>query len=159
MIVPFTLNGSTVFIDANSGERLVNILRKRFNLTGTKESCGAGHCGSCTVLMNNKPVPSCIISVFQVRDAEIVTIEEFSKTADYQDIIQGFEQAGAIMCGYCNAGKIFIAQRILEKNMKPARDEIKEMFAGNLCRCTSIENIIAGVKLAGAIRRKRKNVR
>lgn len=159
MIIPFTLNGSMVYIDSNPGERLVHILRRRFNLLSMKEGCLSGRCGSCMVLLNNNPIPSCIVPVFQVRNASVITLEEFSKTEDYQDIIEGFKTASVSMCGFCNAGKIFIAHTILCANLHPLKGEIKEMLSGNMCRCTSIEDLVSGIKNAGSIRRKRLNVK
>ena len=157
MIIPFELNGETVYADSNPGERLVHILRTRFHLLSPKESCLTGRCGSCMVLMNGDPVHSCILPVFQVRNASIVTLESFSLTHDYADIIEGFEIAGVNMCGFCNAGKIFITHTLLDHNTRPSTVEIREQFSGILCRCTAIEELIAGVKKAGTIRRKRKN--
>jgi carbon-monoxide dehydrogenase small subunit len=159
MVVPFELNGSKVYIDSNPGERLVHILRRRFSLLSAKEGCLSGRCGSCMVLMNGEPVPSCVVPVFQVRNSSIVTLEHFSATPDYQDIIGGFEEANVSMCGFCNAGKIFIAHTILNANLRPPKDDIKEMYSGNMCRCTSIEDLIIGVKNAGSRRRKRLNVK
>lgn len=159
MIIPFELNGNAVYVDTNPGERLVHILRRKFNLLGTKEGCLSGRCGSCMVLMNDSPVPSCIVPVFQARNTSIVTLEHFSGTGDCDDIVQGFEAAGVSMCGFCNAGKIFIAQMILSANLRPPKEEIKEAYSGNMCRCTSIEDIMTGVKNAGAIRRIRQNVK
>jgi carbon-monoxide dehydrogenase small subunit len=159
MIIPFELNGTLVYSDSNPGERLVHILRKRFNLIGSKEGCLSGRCGSCMVLMNGAPIPSCILPVFLARNSSIVTIEEFSKSDDYRDIIDGFELAGVSMCGFCNAGKVFIAHAILQANLRPTKEEIREMFSGNMCRCTSIDDLVTGVKNAGSIRRKRLNVK
>jgi len=159
MIIPFELNGKNVYIDSNPGERLVHILRRKFNLLSMKEGCLSGRCGSCMVLMNNNPLPSCIVPVFQIRNASIVTLEEFSKTEDCRDITQGFEEAGVIMCGFCNAGKIFIAHTLLNSNARPTKEETREMFAGNMCRCTSIDDIISGIKIAGQIRRNRQHVK
>lgn len=159
MIISFILNGSRVYTDSDPGERLVHILRRRFGLLGSKEGCLTGRCGSCMVLLNNAPVPSCVVPVFQAADCSIVTIEKFAKTNDYRDIIGGFEKAGVSMCGFCNTGKILVAHAILMANLRPSRDEIKKMFSGNLCRCTDIESLVAGVKHAGTIRRKRKNVK
>lgn len=157
MIVKFTLNGSTVFIDANPGERLVHILRRRYGLKGSREGCLSGRCGSCTVLLNGNPVPSCIIPVFQVHDAEVTTIEGFMQEEDYRDIEEGFRSAGVTTCGFCDAGKILTAHGILNEHPRPTKEEIKEMYSGNLCRCTNVEELIAGVKAAAAIRRRRRN--
>lgn len=159
MIIPFELNGHQVYIDANPGERLVQILRRRFNLLAAREGCLSGRCGSCMVLMDGNPVPSCIMPIFEVRNSSIVTLEAFSLTDDCRDITDGFRDAGASMCGFCNAGKIFIAHSILSSNLRPTGEEIKRMFSGNICRCTCIEDLVAGVKLAGTLRRKRLNAK
>jgi len=159
MIIPFELNGSKVYADSNPGERLVHILRHRFGLLGAREGCLAGRCGSCMVLLNGNPVPSCIVPIFQVRNASVVTIEEFSKSDDYRDVIEGFDLAGVSMCGFCNTGKLLVAHAILERNLRPQRDEIKAAFVGNICRCTSVDDLVVGVKNAATIRRKRKNVK
>lgn len=159
MIIPFELNHNAVYVDTNPGERLVHILRRNFNLLAAKEGCLSGRCGSCMVLMNDNPVPSCIVPVFQVRNASIITLEHFSQTGDCDDILQGFDAAGVSMCGFCNAGKIFIAHMILQANLRPAKEDIKEAFSGNMCRCTNIEDLITGVKNAASIRRIRQNVK
>jgi len=159
MIIPFELNGTVVYNDSNPGERLVHILRRRFNLLGSKEGCLSGRCGSCMVLMNGNPVPSCIVPVFQARNATIVTIEEFSKTPECADVLAGFDLAGVAMCGFCNAGKILIAHAILQADLRPTKEHIRDMFSGNLCRCTSIDDLVTGVKNAATIRRKRLNVK
>lgn len=155
MIVKFTLNGTTVFIDANPGERLIHILRRRFSLSGSREGCLSGRCGSCTVLMNGNPVPSCLVPIFQVHDAEVVTIEGFTREEDYADIAEGFKSAGVTTCGYCDAGKILTAHAILNAFPRPSREEILEMYGGNLCRCTNADELVAGVKAAAILRRKR----
>jgi len=159
MIIPFELNGNAVYVDTNPGERLVHILRRKFGLLGAKEGCLSGRCGSCMVLLDGSPAPSCIVPVFQVRNASIVTLERFMGTEDCDDILQGFESAGVSMCGFCNAGKIFIAHMLLSANLRPAKEEIKEAYSGNMCRCTSMDDIMTGIKNAGSIRRIRQNVK
>lgn len=157
MIIPFELNGNMVYIDSNPGERLVHILRRRFNLLASKEGCLSGRCGSCMILLDGKPIPSCIVPVFQIRNSSIVTLEHFSKSDDYRDIKEGFDNAGVSMCGFCDAGKILVANAIVSSDARMSKEEIKAMFSGNMCRCTSIDDLVSGVKNAIAIRRKRKN--
>lgn len=159
MIVPFVLNEELVYIDANPGERLVQILRQRFNLLNAKEGCFSGRCGSCMVLMNNEPVPSCLVPVFQVKNNSVITLEHFSKRKEYKEIMEGFKKAGVTMCGFCNAGKIFITHSILQKYSRPTNEEIRTMFVGNICRCTDIESLINGVRNAAAIQRRRQNAK
>jgi carbon-monoxide dehydrogenase small subunit len=159
MIIPFELNGNMVYIDSNPGERLVHILRRRFSLLAAKEGCLSGRCGSCMVLLNGKPVPSCVVPVFQIRNSSIVTLEHFSTTPEYRDVMEGFANAGVSMCGFCDAGKILIAHAIVSADTRMSKDEIKAMFAGNMCRCTNVDDLVAGVKNAIAIRRKRTNAK
>jgi aerobic carbon-monoxide dehydrogenase small subunit len=159
MIVPFELNGAMVYIDTNPAERLVHILRQRYHLTGSKEGCLSGRCGSCTVLMNGKPVPSCIVPAFQVRNATIETIEHFRNGDACRDILEGFKAAGVVTCGFCDAGKILIADAILRTDERPSKEDIKAMYSGNLCRCTSIDDLVEGVRQAAIIRRKRENAK
>jgi len=156
-MIPFELDGDLMFIDSNPGERLLHILRNRYSKFSAKEGCLSGSCGSCTVLMNGSPLPSCMIPVFQIRGASIITLEYFKTMVDYRDIEEGFASAKVEMCGYCDAGKILHAHALLEKTLRPTSEEIRECFAGNACRCTSIEDLIAGVKTAAVLRRKRKN--
>jgi carbon-monoxide dehydrogenase small subunit len=159
MIIPFELNGNMVYIDSNPGERLVHILRRRFSLLAAKEGCLSGRCGSCMVLLNGKPVPSCVVPVFQIRNSSIITLEHFSTTPEYRDVMEGFANAGVSMCGFCDAGKILIAHAIVSADTRMSKDEIKAMFAGNMCRCTNVDDLVAGVKNAIAIRRKRTNAK
>ncbi len=155
MIIPFELNGERVLIDTNPGERLVRILRGRFGLLDSKEGCLSGRCGSCMVLMDGKPIPSCLVPVFQVKDASIQTLESFRKTAECADVIEGFKAAKVSMCGFCDAGKILIAHAAIERYPRPTEAEIRAMYSGSICRCTSIEDLVAGVKNAANIRRRR----
>ena len=159
MIIPFELNGNSVYIESNPGERLVHILRKKFKLLGSKEGCLSGRCGSCMVLLDGNPVPSCIVPVFQIRNMTIVTIEGFTKTDEYADIVKGFASASVSMCGFCNSGKILIAHTILASDIRPSKETVKSMLAGNICRCTDLEDLVEGVLQAGIIRRKRQNAK
>ncbi len=155
MIIPFTLNGEKIYLDARAGDRLIHILRHRFDLTESKESCCSGRCGACTVLMNGVPVSSCIIPSFQIRNSEIITLSHFQKTEEYQDIKKGFEDAGVTMCGFCNAGKILTAHAVISTYVKPGKNDIRERLSGIICRCTDIEDLIQGIQKAAAYRRKR----
>ena len=107
MRISFTLNGTAIQIEAAANERLLHVLRREFSLFSLKSSCLNGQCGSCTLLMNGQPVPSCLIPVFKAEGSEIITLEYFKNTEDYKIINAGFEQAGIEMCGFCDAGKIF----------------------------------------------------
>ncbi|MDR2897445.1 MAG: 2Fe-2S iron-sulfur cluster binding domain-containing protein [Spirochaetaceae bacterium] len=155
MKIPFILNSESVIAEAEPGERLLSILRNRFRLAGTKEGCIAGRCGSCMVLLDGSPVSSCLIPISIIKDCEIVTLEYFSQTPEYADITNGFRQTGIELCGFCNAGKIFTAHEILSKNLRPTKEEVREQLTGNDCTCVNTEQLIAGIRLAGALKRKR----
>lgn len=154
MIVSLTVNNTEIHIDANPNERLVTVLR-RLGFMGVKEACFSGVCGSCMILINEKPVPSCVIPIFQARNKHIITIESFSKTKEYDDIIKGFEIAGVSMCDFCNAGKIFVTHALINSDKKITLETIQDEFSGNLCRCTSYEDLLKGVKEARLIRKRR----
>lgn len=155
MIIPFILNGEKLYLDARPNDRLLHILRQRFDLTEVKESCSAGFCGACTVLMNGVSVPSCIIPAFQIRNREITTLSHFKKTEDYQDIEKGFSDAGISLCGFCDAGKILTAYSIIAANEKPSKQEIREMLDSVSCRCTAISDLVSAIQRAAMYRRRR----
>jgi carbon-monoxide dehydrogenase small subunit len=141
--------------DANADTRLVTILRENFALTGAKRGCLAGICGACSVIFNGDVVKACLIPAFRARGGEIVTIEGFADTGEYQDICQGFERAGVQNCGYCDAGKILTVETLLVKNPHPSRADILSGFNGIRCRCTEPDSLIEGVLVAASIRQRR----
>ena len=155
MIIPFTLNGEKLYLDARSGDRLLHILRQRFGLDEAKESCCSGVCGACTVLMNGVAVPSCVIPAFQARNCEIVTLSYFKKTEDYGDIERGFGDAGVSLCGFCDSGKILTAHSIIAASERPSKQEVREALRGVSCPCTAEDDLVAAVQKAAAYRRKR----
>lgn len=127
--------------------RLIDFLREEIKLKGTKEGCGEGECGACTVIMNGQTVNSCLILAASANEAEIITIEGVSGT-DMHPIQQAFLEAGAVQCGYCIPGMVLSAKALLDKNLEASEEEIREGISGNLCRCTGYEKIVNGVKLA-----------
>jgi carbon-monoxide dehydrogenase small subunit len=155
MTLGFILNGEDVVIKADADRRLIDILRNHFKLLRAKEGCLSGICGSCSVIFNGKTVPSCLIPVFRIRGSEIITIEGFSQTDEYQDIQEGFSRSGVENCGYCNAGKILAVETLIERNLRPSRDEILAAFKGIKCRCTEPESLIEGVLATCDIRQRR----
>jgi carbon-monoxide dehydrogenase small subunit len=155
MIIKFILNGDDVTIRTDADTRLIEILRKSFSLMGAKMGCLSGNCGVCFVLFNGKAAPSCIIPAFSLRNSEIITIEGFTQTDEYRDIASGFAQAHADFCGFCNTGKIFAAEALLEQKLRPNRAEILAAFSGIKCRCTEPESLIAGVQAAAEARQRR----
>lgn len=144
-LVTINVNGMdyTKLIKANM--LLVNFLRDELELTGTKKGCELGDCGSCTVIMNGKPINSCLVLAIEADGAQVTTIEGVAATEKLDIIQEKFLEYGAIQCGYCSAGMIMSAKALLTKNPKPTEDEIRAGIAGNLCRCTGYINIIKAI--------------
>jgi carbon-monoxide dehydrogenase small subunit len=157
MIIGFVLNDEDVVVTVEPNQRLVDILREEFALTGSKSACHSGYCGSCTVLYNNALSPSCLIPAFRLRGAKVLTIEGFAKSEAYKDITGGFKKAGVEHCGYCKAGKIFICESLLRQKTPLSKEQIAQAFDSIKCRCTDSETLIAGVFAAAEIRKKRLN--
>ncbi|MDR2071450.1 MAG: 2Fe-2S iron-sulfur cluster binding domain-containing protein [Treponema sp.] len=155
MTINFILNGEDEAIHCEADGRLLDILRGSFNLLGTKTGCLSGRCGVCFVILNSKVVPSCIVPAFRVRNSEIITIEGFSQTTEYQDIVTGFSRAGVECCGYCDSGKILAAGVLLERIPRPSRNDVLAAFTGIRCRCTEPESLVEGVLAAADIRQRR----
>jgi len=146
--ISFVLNHEKVELDVAANERLLDVIRGRFHLTGTKEACGQGECGACTILLNGEAVHSCLMLAYQADGADIVTIEGLAKDGELDAVQQAFLEAGAIQCGYCTPGMIMSAKGLLLANPHPTADEIKEALSGNLCRCTGYVKIQQAVELA-----------
>lgn len=142
----FVLNNKLVSLSADPHERLLDLLRNEFNLTGTKEGCSIGECGACTVIMNGKAVNSCLVLAAQCDGAEIITIEGVEKDGKLHPLQENFLKSGAIQCGFCTPGMIMSAYALLLENPDPTEDEIKDAIAGNLCRCTGYKQIIDAVE-------------
>jgi carbon-monoxide dehydrogenase small subunit len=142
--INLTVNGQRSVFDIEPNRTLVDVLREEFGLTGTKQGCGEGKCGSCTVLMNGVPVHSCLMLAPQADGAEITTIEGVG--SDEPDPLQvAFAEKGAIQCGFCTPGVIMTAKALLKKNSHPESAEIKQAIAGHLCRCTGYIKIIDAI--------------
>ncbi len=152
MKLRFTLNGGNLFLEVTGRERVIDLLRDRLELVGTKEGCGKGECGACTILLDGRPVCSCLLLAAQLAGRDVVTIEG----VDGGRIQQAFAEAGAVQCGYCSPGAIMSAYALLLRNKKPSRTEIKRALSGNLCRCTGYEKLIGAVELASKNLESRK---
>ena len=153
----WTINGKQTKLRFPPGRRLLDILRDDLGLTGSKESCGEGACGACTVLVNKEPVVSCILPAGQlVNGTDILTIEGIEKKRIGRVIQQAFLECGAVQCGFCIPGMVVAAYALLIKNPKPSVRAIREALAGNLCRCTGYTKIIQAVKLAATRMPQRK---
>ena len=122
------------------------MLRQEIGLTGTKEGCGTGECGACTVLMDGKPVQSCLVLAMDAKDKDIITIEGISQGGKLHPVQQAFIEHGAIQCGFCTPGMILSAKSLLDHNPKPTIQDIREALDSNLCRCTGYVRIIEAVK-------------
>ncbi|MHB8904762.1 MAG: (2Fe-2S)-binding protein [Melioribacteraceae bacterium] len=144
--IKFTLNKKHVSAKIESNIRLIDLLRDKFNLTGTKEGCGVGECGACTVLMNGRAVNSCLVLAAQAEGSDIVTIEGISNGNVLNPLQKNFLLHGAVQCGFCTPGMVLSASALLDQNPNPSEEEIKESIAGNLCRCTGYKQIIDAVK-------------
>ena len=149
----FTVNGRVVTLRVYAMERLLDVLRHDLALTGTKEGCGEGECGSCSVLMDGVLVNSCLIPALQANAANIITIEGLSSDDRSQSLQQAFLDCGAAQCGICTPGMILAASHLLHKKPEPTLEEIREGLSGNLCRCTGYTQIFEAV--AEAARRRR----
>jgi aerobic carbon-monoxide dehydrogenase small subunit len=143
--ISFSVNGRATTLHVHAMERLLDVLRHDLGLTGTKEGCGEGECGSCSVLMDGVLVNSCLIPALQANGARIVTIEGLSAESSAQGLQQAFLRCGAAQCGICTPGMILAAFHLLSKKPRPKVEEIREGLAGNLCRCTGYMQIIEAV--------------
>ena len=146
--IHFVLNGQPVAVMADVTARLLDVIREQLKRNGTKEGCGIGQCGACTVIMDGRTVNSCITMAVQAEGAQILTIEGLSEDAMAQVIQTCFVEEGAVQCGFCTPGMILSAYALLQKNPNPDREEIKEGLSGNLCRCTGYGAIIHAVERA-----------
>lgn len=146
MEVRFKLNGKEEEVTTEPYLRLIDLLRDYFNLTGTKEGCGVGECGACTVLINGRAVNSCLVLAGQIEGSEILTIEGLANGEILDPLQKNFFLHGAIQCGFCTPGMVLSASALLDKNPDPTEEEIKDAIAGNLCRCTGYKQIINAVK-------------
>lgn len=145
--VSFTLNNKAAEALVSPDEVLVDLLRETFGLTGTKKGCGIGECGACTVLLDGRPVNSCLVLAASVDGRSVVTIEglEGDKVRPLQD---AFVSEGAVQCGYCTPGMVISAKALLDSRDKPSDDEIRKAISGNICRCTGYHRIVAAIRKA-----------
>lgn len=148
MKISFVLNNKKVSVDVTPSMRLLDVIRNELHLTGTKEGCGEGECGACTVLVNSEPVNSCLTPVINVEGKELLTIEGFRETPEYRVIADAFADMGGSQCGFCTPGMILVTYALLKKNPHPSEEEIRFALSGNLCRCTGYQAIVNAVKAA-----------
>ncbi|MFZ5649237.1 MAG: (2Fe-2S)-binding protein [Bacillota bacterium] len=144
-LVSLMVNGDTYTVVVKANTLLVNVLRDQLDLTGTKKGCELGDCGSCTVLMDGRPVNSCMVLAVEADGREITTIEGVARSEKLDEIQESFVNNAAVQCGYCTPGMIMSAKALLAKNPNPTEREVREAIAGNLCRCTGYVNIVKAV--------------
>jgi carbon-monoxide dehydrogenase small subunit len=152
--ISFTVNGERKLVLAFPMERLLDVLRQELGLTGVKEGCGEGECGSCSVLIDGTLVNSCLVPVLQAQGSKIITIEGIASGPELHALQQAFLECGGAQCGICTPGMILAAHHLLSRRPKPSLAEIQEGLSGNLCRCTGYVQIFEAVakvaQLAGA---------
>ncbi|XCP85998.1 (2Fe-2S)-binding protein [Roseburia hominis] len=147
-VIHFNLNGEDRELKIEKGQRLLDILRDVYHMTGTKCGCSTGDCGACMVVMNGEAVRSCLINAGKLEGSRVLTIEGMSDGEHLHPIQQAFIDAGAIQCGFCTPGMIMSAKALLDKNPNPTEAEVRKAISPNLCRCTGYEKIVEAILLA-----------
>jgi carbon-monoxide dehydrogenase small subunit len=149
--ITFTLNGTPHELLIQPWRTLLEVIREDLNLTGTKEGCGQGECGSCTVIMGGKTVNSCLVPAVEADGQEIITIEGLAEGDKLHPIQQAFVEHAGMQCGFCTPGMIMSAKALLERNPDPSEEEIREGIAGNFCRCTGYTKIIESISASAKV--------
>ena len=143
-----TLNGEEVTIEVGPDALLVDVLRDQLELTGTKEACGEGECGACTVLLDGEPVTSCLVPALKAQGREVMTVEGLASGGELHLLQKAFIEHGAVQCGYCTPGMLMSAKALLDRNPHPTEGEIRQAISGNLCRCTGYVKIVEAIEAA-----------
>jgi aerobic carbon-monoxide dehydrogenase small subunit len=147
-LIKFILNGKTVETNAPATVRLLDFIRDDHLLIGTKEGCGEGECGACSVFVNNTLQNSCLIPIGSIEGADIVTIEGIMDSDQFKVLDESYSTAGGVQCGYCIPGMVMASAALLSQNPNPSEEEIREGISGNLCRCTGYNMIVDAINLA-----------
>lgn len=145
MPIRFVVNSQPVLLDVPGSRRLLDVLREDLGLTGTKEGCGEGECGACSVLVDGAVVDSCLVAVGQVEGCAVTTVEGLAPEGELSPLQQAFIERGAAQCGICTPGMLIAAQALLTSNPNPSAEDVRVGIAGNLCRCTGYTKIIDAV--------------
>jgi carbon-monoxide dehydrogenase small subunit len=146
--VRLRVNGEEYDVLVTPNETLVEVLREKLELTGTKVGCGEGACGTCTVLLDGKPVRSCLTLAVEVQDREIVTIEGLARDGELHPVQRAFVERGAIQCGFCSPAMILTSKALLDQNPQPTEEEVRRALSGVVCRCTGYAKIVEAVLAA-----------
>jgi carbon-monoxide dehydrogenase small subunit len=146
--IVLNVNGTNYKVNIEPWRTLVEVLRETLGLTGTKKSCNEGECGACTVMMDGKPVASCLVLAVDAQGKEILTIEGISEGEKLHPIQEAFLKHGAIQCGFCTPGMVMSAKALLDQNPKPTVTEVRKAISGNLCRCTGYQHIVDSIMAA-----------
>ncbi len=151
MKINFTLNGKEIAVDVAPHWTLLRLLREKLGLTGTKEGCGIGECGACTVLLEGIPVNACLVLAPKVDGKKIQTVEGLGSRDALHPLQRSFVEHGAVQCGFCTPGVLMSSKALLEKNPRPTTEEVREAISGHLCRCTGYHQIIEAVEKASEV--------
>ena len=146
--IKLTVNGALYELEVQPSEALVDVIRDKLGLTGTKEGCGLGECGACTVIMDGKPVNSCLVLAVEADGREVTTVEGLAREGQLSVLQEAFVARNAVQCGFCTPGMLISAHALLERNPHPTEDEIRKALVGNLCRCTGYVRIVQAVQVA-----------
>ncbi len=144
----FLVNGSPAEVDVPGMRRLLDVLREDLGLTGTKEGCGEGECGACSVLLDGRLVNACLVPLIQAEGSEVTTMAGLAETGRGRALVEAFTREGAVQCGFCTPGMVIAAEALLSRNPRPAEGEIRSALSGNLCRCTGYDLIVRAVSSA-----------
>jgi carbon-monoxide dehydrogenase small subunit len=156
--IELTINGDLELVDVPAQMTLLEMLREKIVLTGTKNGCAAGECGACTVLMNGEPVNSCLVLAVECEGSDIVTVEGLAYDGQLDPIQKAILQAGGVQCGFCTPGILIASRALLDRNPQPSESEVREALVGNLCRCTGYKRIIDGVLEAAEMEKEMAHV-
>ncbi len=148
------VNGQSYALQVDAKELLLDVIRERIGLTGTKEGCGTGECGACTVLIDGEPVNSCLYLAVRAEGKDILTIEGLGELSNLHPLQQAFIDNGSVQCGFCAPGMLLSAHALLMRNANPSEREIREGIAGNICRCSGYVKIVAAIKQAAVVLRQ-----
>ncbi len=148
MKIELQVNGETYGLEVKVNRTMLDVLRDNLAITGTKEGCATGDCGACTVLLDGKPVNSCLVLAVEARNREVITVEGLAQGDKLVPLQEAFINEGAVQCGFCTSGMLMAAQGLLAENAHPSEQEIRKAIAGNLCRCTGYVRIVRAVQKA-----------